>query len=221
MTDLTLLKRPTFAVFQKALKSQSVDCRPELHRQLAGLVTRESLTIEQILQEAHAFVGIENPYDVDKGRFDGNELFRNWGLVSKHGKSRGSAKAAAVVYYWLHDAQKPVALKIDGAVFPEPLTTFQPTPSGRSNVKVLEGDPPFDWKTRESRIHFVNKTDSTLDLFWIDDTGYEVFYNIVPPGSTFRQRTYLGHRWVLRDKETKEKRAFVISEDFDQISEIS
>lgn len=44
-----------------------------------------------------------------------------------------------------------------------------------------------------------NQTPSTVDLWWIDYCGREVFYASINPGGTHMQPSYATHPWVVRD----------------------
>eukprot|EP00457_Paulinella_chromatophora_P001545 gb/GEZN01001547.1/.p1 GENE.gb/GEZN01001547.1/~~gb/GEZN01001547.1/.p1 ORF type:complete len:842 (+),score=172.04 gb/GEZN01001547.1/:176-2527(+) len=49
-------------------------------------------------------------------------------------------------------------------------------------------------------VGFHNTSDVTVDVFWINYEGDEVFYNTLRPGGKYQQQTYLQHPWVARDK---------------------
>ena len=51
---------------------------------------------------------------------------------------------------------------------------------------------------------FLNNTGSNVELFWINPLGQEDSYGLVKPGETVTRVTFLGHRWVVRDANTRQ-----------------
>jgi len=48
----------------------------------------------------------------------------------------------------------------------------------------------------------VNDSDSTVQLFWIDESGTPASYGSIPPGGTLTQSTFVGHTWYVADANT-------------------
>jgi hypothetical protein len=44
---------------------------------------------------------------------------------------------------------------------------------------------------------FVNRSDTTLDLYWLDFQGARRLYQHLTPGARARQDTFMGHYWLL------------------------
>jgi len=58
--------------------------------------------------------------------------------------------------------------------------------------------PTSQWPTA---IRFVNETGAPIRLYWIDFRGERKFYADVRPGDSLRQETFVGHVWVVTDKD--------------------
>jgi hypothetical protein len=50
---------------------------------------------------------------------------------------------------------------------------------------------------QEAAIEFINLTNLTVDVNWIDYSGNEVFYNTLAPGQSYQQGTFITHPWVI------------------------
>ena len=48
-------------------------------------------------------------------------------------------------------------------------------------------------------VEFINRTSGHMQVFWIDYTGQRVLYNILWPGESHEQKTYLTHPWLIVD----------------------
>jgi len=44
---------------------------------------------------------------------------------------------------------------------------------------------------------FVNRSDTTLDLYWLDFSGQRRLYHHLTPGARAKQDTFMGHYWLL------------------------
>ena len=51
----------------------------------------------------------------------------------------------------------------------------------------------------ETRLTFLNKTDTVVELFWLDQAGRRRSYGKLRPGEQHEQHTYAGHRWLAVD----------------------
>ncbi len=49
---------------------------------------------------------------------------------------------------------------------------------------------------QEAAIEFINNTNLTVDINWIDYSGNEVLYNTLAPGQSYEQGTFITHPWV-------------------------
>lgn len=48
-------------------------------------------------------------------------------------------------------------------------------------------------------VQFVNSTPESVDIYWLDYSGHRVLYNVLQPGTSYVQQTYLTHPWVATD----------------------
>ncbi|CAI5482142.1 unnamed protein product [Closterium sp. Yama58-4] len=72
--------------------------------------------------------------------------------------------------------------------------------------------------TKPTVITFRNATDTAVQPYWVDYDGKEVPYECLQPGRVYRQRSFVQHPWVFRDKATHEpfvvgKRALAFPQD--------
>lgn len=51
-----------------------------------------------------------------------------------------------------------------------------------------------------TEIVFENRTDLTLDLYWVNQSGKQVSYGTLAPGETRSQSTYTGHVWQVANE---------------------
>ncbi len=56
--------------------------------------------------------------------------------------------------------------------------------------------------TQATGMTFVNRSNQSVFLFWIDFTGNRKFYRTLTPGSRTIQQTFVGHSWVVATSET-------------------
>ena len=53
-----------------------------------------------------------------------------------------------------------------------------------------------------SYTNFFNRSDRSVDLFWIDYNGKLVRYGRIPPYRGTAMNTYVTHPWIVRDAHT-------------------
>lgn len=53
----------------------------------------------------------------------------------------------------------------------------------------------------EARITFINDSDATIRVYWLDFRGARVLYHTLKPGEAAVQVTYLGHPWLITDED--------------------
>lgn len=53
-----------------------------------------------------------------------------------------------------------------------------------------------------TEIHFTNMSRYSVQVLWLDYQGEPVLYNILGPGSSYRQQTYVTHPWVCIELDT-------------------
>lgn len=71
-----------------------------------------------------------------------------------------------------------------------------------SQLKSTDGKTPFN-------LTFANNTNETLQTLWLDYNGKRVFYRDIPPGTSYVQRTFITHPWVVADKSGRCLRLYV------------
>lgn len=54
-----------------------------------------------------------------------------------------------------------------------------------------------------SRVDFLNTTNQSVNLNWLNYRGERVFYATVAPGSTFYQDSYSTHPWLVTDEQNQ------------------
>ena len=89
------------------------------------------------------------------------------------------------------------------------------TGAGRVELEALPagGPPARSPATRtETRILFVNETDVTVELFWIDHDGGRRSYGTVNAGSNAERSTLVRHVWVVTDAEGRDLARFVAAQ---------
>ena len=63
---------------------------------------------------------------------------------------------------------------------------------------------------QQANIVFVNQTEESLQLFWIDQGGKRHSYGKISPGKERESSSYVGHAWVLLDQSDDAVAAFVV-----------
>ena len=44
---------------------------------------------------------------------------------------------------------------------------------------------------------FVNRSEQTVRIYWLDFHGYRKLYQTIPPGGRATQKTFIGHNWLV------------------------
>jgi len=60
-----------------------------------------------------------------------------------------------------------------------------------------EGDLASRASREATAMTLVNRSDTTLDLYWLDFRGARRLYQHLTPGSRAKQDTFMGHYWLL------------------------
>lgn len=55
---------------------------------------------------------------------------------------------------------------------------------------------------QRSYVRFVNRTQRTVDVIWLDYNGVRQKYKTLIPGEAFKVNTFVTHPWIFRDAET-------------------
>ena len=59
--------------------------------------------------------------------------------------------------------------------------------------------PRSTQSAEETFIEFVNQTNKSVQLFWVNLNGKRVPYHKLQPGDNYRQHTFIGHVWEVKD----------------------
>jgi hypothetical protein len=70
-------------------------------------------------------------------------------------------------------------------------------------VPVVIGHPYLGDRA-PSQIHFINVRTRSVSIVWIGFDGVERLYASLDPGDEIMQPTFVGHRWLIKDKESGE-----------------
>ena len=62
----------------------------------------------------------------------------------------------------------------------------------------LTGCVSVDTPPTECNVTFSNESGVAVNIYWIDQSGTEIFYGQLSPGSSYIQGTYLNHIWLVR-----------------------
>ena len=55
---------------------------------------------------------------------------------------------------------------------------------------------------QEVPIEFINSSNRTVAIYWLDYEGEEVFYRALRSRESYELQTYVTHPWCMRDAET-------------------
>lgn len=66
-------------------------------------------------------------------------------------------------------------------------------------AKACTHEPDFASRasSEATAMTFVNRSDQTLELYWLDFSGLRKFYLHLAPGARAKQNTFIGHYWLL------------------------
>ncbi|MEN6429070.1 MAG: DPP IV N-terminal domain-containing protein [Phycisphaerales bacterium] len=65
----------------------------------------------------------------------------------------------------------------------------------------------------ETSITYLNRTDSPVDVFWVDSEGQRQRYATIDSGGQHRQHTYAGHVWLVANKAGETLGVFTAAEE--------
>ncbi len=76
--------------------------------------------------------------------------------------------------------------------------------NGGDCCRILSRIPSASRRTgNEINLTFVNKTDTKVQLFWLNTDGQRVNYGTIPAGGRKQQNTFAGHIWLVVDESNK------------------
>lgn len=55
----------------------------------------------------------------------------------------------------------------------------------------------------QTSIRFVNDSEETVNVYWLDYQGKRVFYQTLAAGMSYEQPTYVSHPWVVEGDSCK------------------
>ena len=73
----------------------------------------------------------------------------------------------------------------------------------------------------ETAITFVNSSDGSITVYWVDYLGTEQFWFELQPGQSQRQETFVTHPWCVRDKTSNTALLAVVAVRFEQVAAIA
>ncbi|HVK25997.1 MAG TPA: hypothetical protein VM677_31960 [Actinokineospora sp.] len=65
--------------------------------------------------------------------------------------------------------------------------------------------PPSD---QAVALTFINETEGPVDILWLDFEGDLTRYTSLAPDGEYLQPTYVGHIWIVRDADGRERMRF-------------
>lgn len=72
-----------------------------------------------------------------------------------------------------------------------------------TTIKVLASPRVGTRQGAETHVTFINKTESKVKLYWINDVENPTFYAEIGPGKQHEQHTFGGHTWLVADENRK------------------
>jgi dipeptidyl-peptidase-4 len=82
-----------------------------------------------------------------------------------------------------------------------------------TTVAILPGPRTARYNGPETHIQFVNETEQTIKIFWVNDLQNPTFYATLKPKSQHSQHTFSGHVWLVTDQQNKPLGVYAASED--------
>lgn len=61
-----------------------------------------------------------------------------------------------------------------------------------------------------STILFNNKSETDVDILWLNYDGEEVYYSTLQPGESYEQTSYFSHPWVIYRAESNVCKGIVV-----------
>jgi hypothetical protein len=89
-------------------------------------------------------------------------------------------------------------------------------PSSQSE-SARDGAPAVDCRRASqpgdeaTTITFVNQSQQTVQLFWVDASGVQLPYEVLVPGQQVTNDTTVGHSWCVRERDSGSAVAFAIA----------
>ncbi len=93
--------------------------------------------------------------------------------------------------------------QIDGILWQCDLETYQLKQIGTVPIESLTAYLPQDAPKAMGRagqrsiLTFINRSEQEVELFWLDTSGNRISYGKVKPGRKHRQKTSVGHLWLI------------------------
>ncbi len=100
---------------------------------------------------------------------------------------------SALAASWQCDLSSYALTKLDQA----------PGAANQSTVNLLPFPRPAVRNGDETNILFLNRTEKTIKLFWVNSVENPTYYADVAPGGQHSQHTYSGHVWMAKDPQNR------------------
>ena len=87
------------------------------------------------------------------------------------------------------------------------------SPSSETTVKVLPFPRVGSRRGAETSVVFINRTDTPVKLYWLNDLRAPRYYTEIAPGDRYEQHTFGGHTWLVKDSKKKTVAVFEATDD--------
>ncbi len=153
--------------------------------------------------DAHRFILVDAEQGQRREAFDHARLaeaLRDAGLRDVRPQSLPLEQLA------FHSGENTVEFQAGGRRWRCDLESYALAPVGSVEEATLPAMAPQDApqaSTRtgaETHLTFVNGSEQTVELFWLDSGGRRRSYGTLAPGGERRQPTYAGHLWLVADE---------------------
>ena len=191
-----LLASATAASREEQLRAAVFNARVEVHWLAGG--TRFWYRLHSGAQK-HEFILVDAIAGTRKPAFDHFRLVQS--LRTVLGKEVDAA-ALPISDIALVDDGRTWLIAAGGKWWEGPIATLALTASTRGAHATLERTPrPTRETGDESTLEFVNHTPGDIELLWSTFDGGRKSYGRIPPGGESHQNTYVGHVWVVTNKD--------------------
>lgn len=114
--------------------------------------------------------------------------------------------ATAIAKKFNPDWPNPLALNYDNPQSATQLTMSLATMNNNGAIGAAICSPRDS--ATPAMMTVANNTQQEISLNWIDVTCKETPYQVIAPGASVQQESYLGHIWIVRTKNTQMRRLF-------------
>lgn len=155
---------------------------------------------------AHEFIFVDAEKGERKPLFDHARLAK---ALTDAGIKNADASRLSLDQLEFKPADNAVEFRAGGKSWRYDLATYElrelPTPKAAPlSWRPLEDAPKASRRTgQDTTLIFANRTDTDVELFWLDTDGGRQSYGKLAAGAEREQHTYAGHVWLLTDRAGK------------------